>query len=230
MNPLWAAAGVIPFTFAPWIPRPFLFELRKSGRPIWRLPANRAVALTFDDGPDMGNTPRLLDVLDEHQITATFFVVGSHAAQYPRLIRRIDGNGHAIGSHGMTHRHLAFRSRDTYITEVREAVSLVENILGKSVSLFRPPYGIRSPALYGFLEQEGLRPVFWDVMAYDWREPSPRHIANRILRSIRDGSIILLHDGGGERSGTITSIPLMAGEIRNRRLEFTRLDYTPGLS
>ena len=223
MNPLWAVIGVIPFALAPWIPRPFLFEWRQNGRPLWRLPAGRKVALTFDDGPDIENTPRLLDILDEYRISATFFVVGSHTAKYPDLVHRIDERGHDIGSHGMTHRYLAFRSKHSYIAEVREAVSRLEDLLGKSVFLFRPPYGVRSPGLYGFLEEEGLRPVLWDIMAYDWLKTSSRRIANRVLRSVREGSIILLHDGGGERSMTIASIPLIARGIRERGFHFTRL-------
>jgi len=224
MNPLWAGIGILPFACAPWIQRSFIFEWREPGKPLWRLPPRGQIALTFDDGPESDNTPRLLDMLDRYSITATFFVVGTKAKESPDLIRRIVDSGHAIGSHGMTHTPLAFRSYRAYIIEVRDAVRDLEDMTGKSVFLFRPPYGIRSPELYSILRKEGLRPVFWDVMAFDWLKPSAKWISQRVLRSIREGSIVLLHDGGGARSRTIDAIPFIEQGVRTRGLEFTRLN------
>lgn len=226
MNALWAGLGVLPFACAPWIQRSFIFEWGQSGKPLWRLSPRGRIALTFDDGPESENTPRLLDTLDTYSITATFFIVGSKARTRPDLVHRIVEHGHAIGSHGMTHIPLAFRSRRTYIAEVRAAVNNLEDMIGKSVFLFRPPYGIRSPGLYSILNEEGLRPVFWDVMAFDWLKPSASWISDRVLRSVRDGSIVLLHDGGGTRDGTIDAIPIIARGMRDRDLDFTRLEDT----
>jgi len=224
MNALWAALGILPLSLAPWIQRQFLFEWGEACKPLWRLPSRGNIALTFDDGPESDNTPQLLDMLDAYEITATFFVVGYKAEAHPDLVRRIVARGHAVGSHGMTHTPLAFRSRSTYLKEVREAVIRLEEILGQSVFLFRPPYGIRSPGLYRILKTEGLRPVFWDVMAYDWFRPSSSWISSKVVKSVRDGSVVLLHDGGGKRNNTIHAIPCIAEGIRDRDFDFIGLD------
>jgi peptidoglycan/xylan/chitin deacetylase (PgdA/CDA1 family) len=207
------------FALSAWVPRPLLFELGLGPWPVWRL-RGRDIALTFDDGPHPDYTPSLLDELSRAGVTATFFVSTSQALRHPETIHRARREGHVIGCHGMTHTPLAFRGRDVWDREVREGVRRLEDLLGEPVHLFRPPYGVRSPGLYRVLKREGLRPVYWGLMAFDWRAPPPRVIARRVSGA-RPGTIVLLHDGGGDRRATVQAVPLIVEAMRRRDLKFT---------
>jgi len=194
-----------------------LFEIGLGPWPVWRSTKDGAT-LTFDDGPDPRHTPLLLDRLAACGVFATFFVSTALARRYPDLVRRTRAEGHTVGSHGMTHTPLAFRRWGMLRRQVGDAVRGLEDLLGESVSLFRPPYGVRSPGLYRELRREGLRPVFWSVMAYDWRKPPPQVIARRVIRGLKPGAIVLLHDGGGDRSATVEAVPLMVEALQSRGL------------
>lgn len=206
------------FACSAWVPRPLLFEIGLGAWPLWRL-ATDGVALTFDDGPDPASTPRLLDVLARCRVCATFFVSTARAMQYPELVRQARGAGHAIGCHGMTHRQLAFRSGRLLAREVGDAINGLEDILGEPVHLFRPPYGMRCPRLYAALRRAGVRPVFWSVMAYDWRMPPAQKISDRVIRGAQPGAVVLLHDGGGDRGATVSAVPLIVDALESR-IEF----------
>ncbi|MBN1423047.1 polysaccharide deacetylase family protein [Candidatus Fermentibacteria bacterium] len=205
-----------------WVPRRALFEIGLGCWPLWRVPGG--VALTFDDGPDPRFTPKLLDALRAFHTTVTFFVSTSLAVRHPSIVRRAHAEGHAIGCHAMTHTPLAFRSRETLHRQVSDAVRGLEDVLGDSVSLFRPPYGIRSPGLHRILRSEGLRPVYWSVMAFDWRVRSSKAIAERVLRGARPGAIVLLHDGGGDRSATVEAVPVVLDTLRGGGIPCVRLN------
>ncbi len=181
------------------------------------------MALTFDDGPEPANTEPLLEALEGCGISASFFLTGEKAEKNRDLVRRIRAAGHAVGCHGMSHAPLAFRTRAVLVKEVEDAVDLLEDILGEQIFLYRPAYGVRSPGLYRMLRQQGLRPVFWDVMAYDWREPPAEVLVGRVLRGARDGSIILLHDGNGPRASTIEAIPGIVKGLRDKDMRFVTL-------
>jgi peptidoglycan/xylan/chitin deacetylase (PgdA/CDA1 family) len=209
---------------APWIQRPFLFEVGFGAWPLFRRPGRtRNVYLTFDDGPHPRNTPHLLDVLDHVNVVASFFVVTEYARKHPSLTREILERGHTLGSHGYSHRHLFLRDSATLRREVVRAVDDLEQIVNRTISFFRPPYGVRTPELYRVLQQQGLRPIFWDVITYDWRNPSPHQIAVRAAKAARPGSIILLHDGGGSRPSTITAVPELVERLRAQSLSVAGL-------
>jgi peptidoglycan/xylan/chitin deacetylase (PgdA/CDA1 family) len=210
-----------------WVPRPMLFEIGLGPWPVWRC-AGDDVALTFDDGPDPRYTPLLLDTLAECRIPATFFVSTSLARQHPDLVRRARREGHDVGSHGMSHTPLAFRRPGLLECEVGDAVRGLEDVLGEPVSWFRPPYGVRSPGLYRKLRREGLRPVFWSVMAYDWNEPTSRVVTRRVMRRVRPGAIVLLHDGGGNRGATVEAVPPVVEALQQRGLRCARLGAPAG--
>lgn len=215
----WAAAGaagiLAPIVgFAWWIPRRFLFEVGLGNWPLFRLPIKDEIALTFDDGPEPAHTIPLLDILDSLHVTATFFIGGKKAARHPEIVRDIRSRGHVVGCHGMTHIHLACRSRETYMREIRDSTRRIEDTVGEPISLFRPPYGIRCPRLYRAMRKQGLRPVFWSNMAYDWRRTTPDRITASIVNGIRGGDLVLLHDGGGPRTPTVQAIPFVVENLR----------------
>jgi len=159
------------------------------------------LALTFDDGPNPTWTPRLLDVLASHGVHATFFMLGSHAAAEPALVRRIAAEGHLIGSHSWSHPNLALTPASRVRGEMLRGKQALEEITGATVKFFRPPFGARRPMVLRAARELGMTPVLWNAMTSDWREPSAEKIAARLASKIdrlqRRGfaANIVLHDG-----------------------------------
>jgi peptidoglycan/xylan/chitin deacetylase (PgdA/CDA1 family) len=166
------------------------------------------IALTFDDGPNPAWTPRLLDVLDEHGVKATFFLLGGFAQSQPDLVRRIAAGGHLIGNHSWSHPDLSRTPAKRIREELARTSGTLEQITGVPVRYFRPPFGARRPAVFRIARELGLTPVLWNAMTSDWSEPSADRIAERLARKAdkltRAGSAvnIVLHDGGHRGLGT----------------------------
>jgi peptidoglycan/xylan/chitin deacetylase (PgdA/CDA1 family) len=159
------------------------------------------IALTFDDGPNPAWTPRLLDLLANYGVHATFFLVGSHASSEPALVRRIVAAGHLIGNHSWSHPNLALTRGSRIEQELVSTTRTLEQIAGKPVLFFRPPFGARRPIVLRAAREFGMTPVLWNAMTSDWRNPSAESIARRLIRSIdrveRAGTAanVVLHDG-----------------------------------
>ncbi len=161
--------------------------------------------LTFDDGPTPTATPRLLSALERLGVHATHFVVGSDAARDPGVLRALADAGHAIGNHGWEH-HDAWRSSRTSTNLDRGRVWL-EDALGRLVPDTRPPFGRVTPAIYRWARAGGARIVLWDHMPGEFLASPPEALAARLVRSVRPGSIIVLHDGAPvDRSVSILDI------------------------
>ena len=154
----------------------------------------KAVALTFDDGPDPLVTPQVLQLLLKHQVKATFFVTGKKAAEHPKLIKEILLHGHSIGNHSYIHDNLLmFRSRKTIATEIRSAQNVLSDF-GIVPLAFRPPVGITGPRLRPALLNTGMYVVNFSCRAYDGGNRWIKDISKKILKRIRPGDIIVLHD------------------------------------
>jgi peptidoglycan-N-acetylglucosamine deacetylase len=175
---------------------------RIFGRALIAPPRPGEIALTFDDGPNPAWTPRLLDILAGHEMRATFFLVGRYAAAQPALVRRIALAGHTIGNHSWSHPNLALTQAAKIHDELDRTSRTLEQILGRPVQLFRPPFGARRPAVFRVAAALGLRPVLWNAMTGDWSEPSAdrivQNLVSRIDRLAKRGQAanIVLHDGG----------------------------------
>ncbi len=160
------------------------------------------LALTFDDGPNPVWTPRLLELLASHDIRVTFFLLGSHAHAAPDLVRRIVAAGHLVGNHSWDHPNLALTPRAHIHDELRRTSKSLEQITGRLIRYFRPPFGARRPAVLQAAREMGLVPVLWNAMTSDWSEPSAQCIAGRLSEKIdrltRRGRAanVVLHDGG----------------------------------
>lgn len=149
------------------------------------------VALTFDDGPRKGTTDRLLDGLRERGASATFFLVGERAAQYPELLRRMSAEGHQVGNHTWSHVRLEGAPADVIREEVGRSEALLEGVLGGEGYWLRPPYGLISS------ETKSLIPVpmiTWSVDPRDWESQNTEKVVQAVLRDVQPNSIILLHD------------------------------------
>jgi peptidoglycan/xylan/chitin deacetylase (PgdA/CDA1 family) len=192
--------------------------------------SSRAVALTFDDGPDAHFTPRVLDILEEKRVPATFFVVGTRAERHPEVIRRAHDLGHALGNHSHTHSllfHLLHRSG--LRREIGACNEAIRSAIGREPRLFRSPHGVKTPALGDVLAETGMSAVGWQVRAMDYVVRDPGRIARRIVEGAVDGGVLLLHDGGGfqggaDRSATVEALPLVIDGLRARGFTFLRVD------
>ena len=160
------------------------------------------LALTFDDGPNPVWTPRLLDTLGQHGVKATFFLVGSYAQREPVLVRRIVDEGHLVGNHSWSHPNLAITGGKRVREELFRTSEALEQITGRPVRYFRPPFGARRPLLLRVARELGMTPVMWNAMTDDWKEPSDERIAGRLVEKIDRAAgrglagNIVLHDGG----------------------------------
>ena len=187
------------------------------------------VALTFDDGPMPGSTDRVLDVLAELAVTATFFCVGRNAERHPGLLRRIAQEGHAVGSHSLTHPHPRTLTPAQVTAEYADGHAAVEQALGAPVALFRPPHGHLSWRTLPVLRPH--RPVLWSVDPQDWRPGVARAHVEQVCGAAGAGDVVLLHDWieqpedpqALDRSATIDALPAVAASIRSRGLHFVRV-------
>ncbi len=158
------------------------------------------IALTFDDGPNPPYTDRILDVLEREHVHATFFVVGRAAVAYPQTLRRIVREGNAIGNHTWDHPHLIMESRSAIATELDRTQRAIVKITGHPTHLMRPPFGIRDFRVIQEARKRGYTVVMWSVpLPNDWEQPGDRTITKRVVPDVRDGSIIVLHDGNRGR-------------------------------
>jgi peptidoglycan/xylan/chitin deacetylase (PgdA/CDA1 family) len=190
-------------------------------------PAKRPaeVALTFDDGPWPRTTRRILTILRRMHAHATFFVVGYLAERYPGLIRAERRGRMAIGSHSWDHPEPFDRlGRRRMLEQMRRVNELLRRRFGIRVSVFRPPGGGASEALVTTADRLGMRVVNWNVDPRDWsRAATPRAIVHDVLSNVQPGSIVELHDGGGDRSATVKALPAIIRGIRRMGLRLTVL-------
>jgi peptidoglycan-N-acetylglucosamine deacetylase len=160
------------------------------------------LALTFDDGPNRVWTPRLLDTLARHNVRATFFMLGERAQTARVLVRQIAEAGHLVGNHSWDHPNLAHSSARRIRDELARTRDTLQQLTGRVVKFFRPPFGARRPAVFRIAREMGLQPVLWNAMTSDWSEPSAERIAEQLgakidkLRSRGFAANIVLHDGG----------------------------------
>ena len=178
----------------------------------------RAYALTFDDGPDPLWTPRLLQLLRQAHVHATFCLVGRQAARYPALVRAIVAGGHALCNHSWSHdEQLATRSPEVVRAELARTQDAVRRATGVTPRLFRAPGGVWSSGLVAEARRQGMSPLQWSVDPRDWTRPGTAAIVRDVLRQLRPGSVVLLHDGGGDRGQTLLALRLVFRALEPRR-------------
>ncbi len=193
--------------------------------------AKGKMALTFDDGPDPTWTPKVLDILKEKNVPATFFVIGWDANKWPQLIRREYGEGHEVGNH--TYSHPDWENPNLSSTQIRWELNLterlIESILGVKSLLFRPPYGIDHQPEFAeevshlpIAQEMGYIIIGQKVDAHDWSQVTPgvqlpaAKVLENVLLEAPKGNILLLHDGGGDRSQTVEALPQIIDALRTR--------------
>jgi peptidoglycan-N-acetylglucosamine deacetylase len=211
------AAGLVAAGYNTMAPRSQLY-----GRTfIGSASPSREIALTFDDGPNDPHTFHMLEVLAKNEVAATFFMIGRYVQQRPEIAAAVARQGHVIGNHTFTHPNLIFRTS----SQVRQEIEACERALSdavekKHVSLFRPPWGARTPMVLRTIRKMGMTPVLWSVTGYDWNASSSGDIEREVRRQIRGGDVVLLHDGGHKHMGVDRSFTVHAvNEIIQRYKE-----------
>ncbi|GAA3097761.1 polysaccharide deacetylase family protein [Streptomyces echinatus] len=177
------------------------------------------VALTFDDGPDPVHTRRILEILDRYGVRATFFCVGHHVAALPDEVRRIAAAGHEVGNHSWSHPFLPDLTPDQLREQLDRTTDAVARVTGETPELFRPPYGALTPEVLAALAGHPTTMTLWDVDSRDWARPGPERIAATVLEGAGPGSVVLMHEGAGDRGQTVQALPSIVEGLLERGLE-----------
>ncbi|GIO34801.1 MULTISPECIES: N-acetylmuramoyl-L-alanine amidase [Paenibacillus] len=182
----------------------------------------KQVALTFDDGPDKIVTPKILDILKENKIKATFFILGNRAKTQPDLVRRIVEEGHAIGNHSWSHPNFDQISVDQALKEVEDTQATLEDAVGFRPILFRPPYGALSKDKLDAIHQQDLAVVNWTVDTMDWSGVSSKEIMRLVRKELKPGGIVLQHTANGKNhlANTIEALQQMIPELKAEGYSF----------
>lgn len=181
-----------------------------SGDLVSGVPTDKKViALTFDDGPDPVYTPQILDLLKHNHKQATFFIIGLHAKDNPDVLRMISQQGHEIGNHGYTHRRFSGKPKEFILGDLTKTADLIEKVTGTKPKLIRPPCGKISPELLEIVRENHLKLITWGEDPEDWKHHDSSYISSHILKNVKPGQIIVLHDGGGNRAATVQALAIL---------------------
>lgn len=191
----------------------------------------KVIALTFDDGPWAGTTEDILDILKEHNAKATFFTVGYRIADYPDLIKRMANEGHQVCTHSWDHAqgsgegvNLTFMSPEEQVEEIEMGIKAIEDVLGTQASrVIRAPGGNFYGDIIWNLQSHITAEIGWDVDTQDWRRPGADAIAEQIL-SAKAGNVILMHDGGGDRTQTVEALRMALPKLIEQGYTFVTVD------
>ncbi len=172
----------------------------------------KAIALTFDDGPWPKTTTQILDILKKNNIKGTFFWVGRYLKVYPELGKKVAAAGHAIGNHTWNHQYIKYNEEGA-AREIDRTTSLIEEVTGIKTSMFRPPGGILNNGLAAYAQKKNYTVVMWSADSLDWRTATQSLMEN-VMRQADSGGIVLMHDGGGNRSKTVEALPQIIAKLR----------------
>lgn len=194
---------------------------RSSRHPVYYLDDGpKVIALTIDDGPSPVYTPQILRLLARYRVTAAFSMIGQNASYYPGTAREVADAGHVIVNHTWDHANLARLSQPQVRAEITRAMDAIEAAAGARPAMFRAPYGAWSPAALEYCASAGLTPLDWSVDPRDWSRPGVSAIVRNIMRNTRTGSIILEHDGGGDRSQTVAALSIVIPRLLDEGYRF----------
>lgn len=187
------------------------------------------IALTFDDGPHPRYTGQILDVLEEYDIKATFFVVGVNARNYPDSLIEVIKRGHEIGNHTYSHPHVSGLNTYTLTDEVEKCESTIYGLTDYKTKLFRPPEGMIDADVRTVLRSLDYKVIMWDIDTRDWAHEPPEKIAENVISNIASGDIILMHDYIGHNSPTVEAIKLFIPVLLEKGYKFVVVSELIGL-
>ena len=185
----------------------------------------KVVALTFDDGPDPMDTPKILDILKEKNVRATFFVLGQAAQDNPNLLKRLIKEGHEIGNHSYKHDY----QQNHLLEELEQTDQEVFAATGTHTYYYRPPGGFVSKSQLETIKKNGHLVALWSVDSKDWCNPGVNQIVNNVMKNVFPGAIILLHDGGYHRTQTINALGPIINALREQGYRLATLSELKAL-
>ena len=202
-----------------WLPKTYRFQV--FGKMVSHIKTNeRVVALTYDDGPNPPHTNNLLNVLREFQAKATFFTIGQNLEKHPEAARRAISEGHELGNHSYSHAELVGKAVKIVRSEIDKTDQLL-NELGLQTDIhFRAPLGLKRFRLPWELARRQKVNILWNVDPKDYMGKSPEKIANFVVENVEPGSIVLMHDGGGDRSHTVEATRLILKQLQEKGYQF----------
>lgn len=175
----------------------------------------KKVALTFNVVWGEEYVPQILDVLRENKSTATFFIGGQWAEDFPALTRQIAQEGHEVGNHGYSHPHPDGISRAANLEEIKKTEIAIQNACGIKTKLFAPPYGERGEAVLKAADDAGYHTILWSVDTIDWQRPDPSIIIKRVVEKLHNGAIVLMHP----TAPTVHALPAIIAELKKEGFE-----------
>jgi len=184
---------------------------------------DKKIALTFDDGPDGKTTPQILDILNQYNIPATFFVLGKNVRAYPNIVKRMIDEGHQIANHSWSHLRPTELSLEEFILEVDSAEKILQDTnIASQFFYYRPPYGLVTPVQIESMKIKGYKIISWSIDSLDWIESEPEKIRDKVVSSAHPGAIVLMHCAGGkdQRVGTIKALPGIIEGLTRQGYEF----------
>jgi peptidoglycan-N-acetylglucosamine deacetylase len=182
----------------------------------------KVIALTFDDGPWSGSTPKVLDILKKNNIKGTFFIVGQMLKEHPDLGVRIVTEGHVIANHTWTHRY-HFMNPQVAAYEVDSTSDLIYQTTGVKTTLFRPPGGIMNNGVAAYARNQKYTIVMWSADSVDYSRPPVSRLIRNVTRESKPGGIVLMHDGGGNRSHTVEALPQIIDHFKKQGYSFVTI-------
>jgi peptidoglycan-N-acetylglucosamine deacetylase len=182
----------------------------------------KVIALTFDDGPWPETTAQVLDILKENNIKGTFFVVGQNVKNYPDLVKRVVAEGHIIANHTWHHWY-HFMNPQTAAYEIDNTTNLIYQTTGVKTNLFRPPGGMMHNGVAAYARSNKYAIIMWSSDSVDYSRPSVSKLINNVFREAKPGGIVLMHDGGGNRSQTVQALPQIIANFRKQGYSFVTI-------
>jgi peptidoglycan-N-acetylglucosamine deacetylase len=187
--------------------------------PVYCVDTNeKQVAISFDAAWGADKTEKIMDILKEYNVTATFFLVGFWVDKYPELVKKIDANGFEIGTHSNTHPDMTKLSKESAKLELTTCVDMIEKLTEKKVELFRPPYGAYNNTVIDVAKELNLIPIQWSVDSLDWKGLSAKDITTRIINGAKCGAIILCHNNSDY---IVEALPMVLDRLKAKGYKVT---------
>jgi peptidoglycan/xylan/chitin deacetylase (PgdA/CDA1 family) len=184
----------------------------------------RHLHLTFDDGPIPETTPALLDLLDEEQVKATFFILGCRAQRYPELVAEIAKRGHTIGNHSFNHLFMPTMSTKKIQHEIDATNQSIKDATGSEPLLFRPPFGLIDHRAASYLKERKMKTVYWSAVSEDWHGIGERRVISRTMQRLAHGALIVLHEGRAISKQTLNASREIIKRSKTKGFRFEQIN------
>ncbi|WP_170292112.1 polysaccharide deacetylase family protein [Heliobacterium mobile] len=189
----------------------------------------KTLCLTFDDGPDNRNTPKVLEILQKEQVRATFFFLGNNAEQYKKIVKQAYDAGHVIGSHSFDHPYLTKKTEPQLEEQIHQTEESLSKIIGKRPALLRPPYGDVNASVLNVLSKKGYKLVLWSLDTFDWNQKTNTEIVDYVTNNVRPGDIILMHSADNG-SASVKALPSIISALKHAGYSFSTVDEVLGVN